>query len=252
MSDPEEWQQQQQMQEPDDADFYENFDYFNPEGVQVDYAYEYPAFSVGGVDDYEMENDGDAEAERATSGLTANTVLLGTRGKRRVDGGKSFDCFYCMEKSDRDPFYIPDVTPGATAAATAKVSSEAPVPEKVIDRAFCLPECAMGWVVHEVSVGHVHVKEALIAAIMSKVGRYVKCPLAPYELLCRELGGLKLRTEAIVNAPDQAPENFAFWNGMDDDGDDNGEEQKKDERRLAGKALLIGNSSDDEEGEYVV
>lgn len=244
MSDPEEWQQQ--MQEPDDDDFYENFDYFNPEGVQVDYAYEYPAFSVGGID-YEMENDGDAEAERATSGLTANTVLSGTRGKRRVDGGKSFDCFYCMEKSDRDPFYIPDVTPGAA------VSSEAPAPGKVIDRAFCLPECAMGWVVHEVSVGHVHVKEALIAAIMSKAGRYVKCPLAPYELLCRELGGLKLRTEAIVNAPDQAPENFAFWNGMDDDGDDNGgggEEQKKDERRLAGKALLIG--SDDEEGEYVV
>lgn len=132
--------------EDDDANddaFYENFNYLNPAGIEVGpEAYEYPPFQVGGADDYVMEWDGDAAAREATAGLET-TLLPGTRGKRRADPGKSFHCFYCNEASDKEPFYIPDVTPAGENT-----------PGKVIDRAFCIAECAMGWIIHEVSVGN--------------------------------------------------------------------------------------------------
>lgn len=245
---PEEEYQSYNPEVNDDA-FYENFNYLNPAGIEVGpEAYEYPPFQVGGSDDYVMEYDGDAAAQEATAGLTG-ALVPGTRGKRRAEVGRGFKCFYCMEDSDRDPFYIPDVTPAAAAGGgTAE--------EKVIDRAFCIPECAMGWIVHEVSVGNnVQLKDDLVAAIMRKAGRYVKCPLSPFELLCRDMGGLKLRAEAVIDAEDQAPDNLAFWNGMRGDDDEAAilGGQRREERRLKGKALLSGASSGDEEdGDDVV
>lgn len=86
---------------------------------------------------------------------------------------------------------------------------------------------------------------------MQRAGRYVKCPLSPIELLGRGLGGLKLRTEAVLESEDQAPDNLAFWNGMDGDDDEAVifRERKQEERRLTGKASLPG---DNDEGDELV
>jgi hypothetical protein len=138
-----------------------------------------------------------------------------------------------MEPSDKERFYIPDKTPAGLERG----------PGAVIDRAFCLPECAMGWIVYEAATPDEDTKNCLIAAIHAKAGRYVKCPLPPYELLCRGMDGMKLRAEAVIGAKDQAPENYVLWDGMSatSDENENAAETEKERlmRRLDGKAAAF-------------
>jgi hypothetical protein len=160
--------------------------------------------------------------------------MVSGRKRRTDDGIGTFKCFYCAEPSDKERFYIPDKTPSGIERGS----------DAVIDRAFCLPECAMGWVVYEAAAPDEDTRNRLIAAIHAKVGRYVKCPLPPYELLCRGMDGMKLRAEAVIGAKDQAPENYVLWDGLSGAGNDAQEEQAdKDqesmEKRLNGKVAAF-------------
>lgn len=224
----------------DDEAFYANFNYLNPDGIEVDYECEFPDVFVR--PDPQMENVGDNEAEELTrvdySMVPGNDEggVKGSRKRRTDDGFGTFKCFYCAEPSDKERFYIPDKTPSGLERG----------PDAVIDRAFCLPECAMGWIVYEAAAPDEDARNRLIAGIHAKAGRYVKCPLPPYELLCRGMDGMKLRAEAVIGAKDQAPENYVLWDGVAaNSGNTDAEEEQAEkdqetmERRLNAKAAAF-------------
>lgn len=179
------------------------------EDYEEDYVDEFPPFQVGWPDEDQMIYEGEIEAANLTRERDA-TLVQGTRGKRRQDseGNRAFRCFYCLESSTEAPFYVPNLLANKGTVFT---------------RAFCLPECGLGWVIHEFRVSDL-IKDATAMAIMDAVGRAVKCPRPPLDMLCRDLGGLMGRKEAVIDTEDYAPQYAAQWReGRMCDDDDNQE-----------------------------